>query len=74
MGIPLKLVSLNIEKDRHLDRIVPFLSEQMPDVFCAQEVYESSIPVIAEALSGAEYVYAPMTGRPKESIDRKSVV
>ena len=67
MGVPLKLVSLNIEKDRHLDRIVPFLSEQMPDVFCAQEVYESSIPVIAEALSGAAYVYAPMTGRPKES-------
>ena len=67
MSVPLKLVSLNIEKDRHLDRITPFLSEQMPDVFCAQEVYESSIPVIAKALSGAAYVYVPMTGRPKEN-------
>src|SRR3989344_4059074 len=67
MSVPLKLVSLNIEKDRHLDRITPFLSEQMPDVFCAQEVYESSIPIIAEALSDAAYVYVPMTGRPKES-------
>ena len=67
MSASLKLVCLNIEKDRHLDRIAPFLSEQMPDVFCAQEVYESSIPAIAEALSGSEYVYVPMTGRPKES-------
>ena len=67
MSVPLKLVSLNIEKDRHLDRITPFLSEQMPDVFCAQEVYESSIPVIAKALSGTAYVYVPMTGRPKEN-------
>lgn len=67
MSASLKLVCLNIEKDRHLDRIIPFLSEQMPDVFCAQEVYESSIPVIAEALPGSTYVYVPMTGRPKEN-------
>ena len=67
MSASLKLVCLNIEKDRHLDRIIPFLSEQMPDVFCAQEVYESSIPVIAEALPDSTYVYVPMTGRPKEN-------
>ncbi|MDO8576091.1 MAG: endonuclease/exonuclease/phosphatase family protein [bacterium] len=67
MSASLKLVCLNIEKDRHLDRVVPFLSEQMPDVFCAQEVYESSIPAIAEALPGSEHVYVPMTRRPKES-------
>ncbi len=67
MSASLKLVSLNIEKDRHLDRIVPFLLQHMPDVFCAQEVYESSIPVIAEALPGSEHVYVPMTRRPKEN-------
>src|SRR3989344_221067 len=67
MCASLKLVCLNIEKDRHLDRIIPFLSEQMPDVFCAQEVYESSIPAIAGALPGSSYVYVPMTGWPKES-------
>ena len=67
MSASLKLVCLNIEKDRHLDRVIPFLSEQMPDVFCAQEVYESSIPVIAEALPDSTYVYVPMTGRPKEN-------
>ncbi len=63
----LKLISLNIEKDRHLDRVAPFLEEQAPDVFCVQEIYENSIPTIAEALSGSAYVYVPMTRRPKEN-------
>ena len=67
MSASLKLICLNIEKDRHLDRIAPFLSEQLPDVFCVQEIYESSIPVIAAALPGSTYVYVPMTGRPKEN-------
>lgn len=66
MGVSLQLVSLNIEKDRHLDRVVPFLLEQEPDVFCVQEIYESSIPVIAAALPDSTHVYVPMTGRPKE--------
>lgn len=67
MGVHLKLVSLNIEKDKHLDLVIPFLQAHKPDVFCVQELYESSIPVIAEALPGSVYVYVPMTRRPKES-------
>lgn len=67
MSASLKLISLNIEKDRHLERVIPFLSEKMPDVFCVQEIYESSIPIIAESLPGSAYVYVPMTGRPKEN-------
>lgn len=67
MSASLKLVCLNIEKDRHLNRIVPFLLERVPDVFCVQEIYESSIPVISDALPGSVYVYVPMTRRPKES-------
>lgn len=66
MPASLKLISLNIEKDRHLDRIVLFLLEQMPDVFCVQEIYESSIQAIAEALPDSTHVYVPMTRRPKE--------
>ena len=67
MSASLKLVCLNIEKDRHLDRIIPFLSEQMPDVFCAQEVYESSIPVTRSALAGASCFFTPMTRRGRET-------
>ena len=67
MSSSLKLISLNIEKDRHLELIVPFLRARMPDVFCAQEVYESSVPTIAKALPTSSYVYVPMTGRSKEN-------
>ncbi len=67
MSASLKLVCLNIEKDKHLDRILPFLSERIPDIFCVQELYESSIPVIPAALSGASCCFAPMTRRGRET-------
>ncbi|MDO8522322.1 MAG: endonuclease/exonuclease/phosphatase family protein [bacterium] len=67
MSASLKLVCLNIEKNRHFERVIPFLLEQMPDVFCVQEIYESSVTTIAKVLMATEYVYVPMTGRPTES-------
>ncbi|KKR40616.1 MAG: Endonuclease/exonuclease/phosphatase [Candidatus Daviesbacteria bacterium GW2011_GWC2_40_12] len=36
----IKLVSLNIELDKHLDIIFPFLEKQASDVFCLQELFE----------------------------------
>ncbi len=62
----IRLACLNIEKSKHFDLIVPFLSALMPDVFCVQELYESSLPVLVDVLSGAGYVYAPMTQRRRE--------
>ena len=47
----LKLISLNIELDRHLDRIIPFLREERPDVICLQEVLERDFPKLKNALS-----------------------
>src|SRR5579859_7976363 len=41
MQNPLRLVSLNIEGNRHLDKIIPFFYEQQPDVICLQEVFIS---------------------------------
>jgi len=35
----ISLISLNIERDKHLERIIPFLKKQRPDVVCLQEVY-----------------------------------
>jgi exonuclease III len=42
-GALLKVVSLNIEGDKHWGRIHPFLQEHQPDVLCLQEVYESDL-------------------------------
>ena len=34
----MKLISLNIERDKHLERWLPFLHAERPDVVCLQEV------------------------------------
>lgn len=39
----LKLISLNIEGSRHLDRIIPFLRRERPDVICLQEVFKQDL-------------------------------
>ncbi len=46
----LKIVSLNIELDRHLDRILPFLKKEQPDVILMQEVLAKDISIFEETL------------------------
>lgn len=46
----LKIVCLNIEFDRHLDRVIPFLEMQKPDVVLLQEVLIKDVPSLEEAL------------------------
>lgn len=54
----LSLISLNIERDNHLDRVGAFLKEQAPDVVCVQELFEADIPRL-EAVLGASCFFAP---------------
>jgi endonuclease/exonuclease/phosphatase family metal-dependent hydrolase len=54
----LKLVSVNIERDMHLDRVVPFIEREQPDVVCFQEIYVPRVEAFSERF-GAQYVYAP---------------
>ena len=39
----LKLISLNIEGHKHLNRIIPFFKQQLPDVICLQEVFKEDL-------------------------------
>ena len=55
----LSLVSLNMETDKHLGRIIPFLEKIQPDVFNAQELMEKDIPSIEKTL-GAKAYFAPV--------------
>ncbi|KND47067.1 MAG: hypothetical protein AB199_01400 [Parcubacteria bacterium C7867-004] len=57
--MPLSFVHLNIERDRHLDRIGPFLKERMPDVVCLQELLLEDVPHL-ESLLGARCFFVPM--------------
>ena len=57
----ISLVSVNIERDTHLDRVLPFLSDRMPEVACIQELFEDDARTLSDALNGAECVFVPMT-------------
>ena len=39
----IKLVSLNLERSKHLDRNIPFFQKERPDILCLQEVFEADI-------------------------------
>jgi endonuclease/exonuclease/phosphatase family metal-dependent hydrolase len=45
----IKLLTLNIEADRHLDRVEATIAEHLPDVVCLQEVLESDCARLASA-------------------------
>lgn len=45
MGI--KLLTLNIESDRHLDRVEAAIAEHLPDIVCLQEVLEANCDRLA---------------------------
>jgi exonuclease III len=60
----MKLISLNIERSRHLhERVLPFLKAEAPDVLCLQELCVRDIPVFEETF-GQSLLYAPMTQHP----------
>ncbi len=59
MPQPLRLVSLNVERSKHLSLILPFLKRIQPDVLCLMEVMEHDLPTIAEVV-GQEHVFEPM--------------
>lgn len=47
----LKIVCLNIERDKHYDRIVAFLKKEKPDVVLMQEVFIKDMPYFEEKLN-----------------------
>ncbi|MDO8620294.1 MAG: endonuclease/exonuclease/phosphatase family protein [bacterium] len=46
----LKLISLNIEMDKHLPQVLPFLEREQPDVVCLQEVFEKDMELFQNTL------------------------
>jgi endonuclease/exonuclease/phosphatase family metal-dependent hydrolase len=72
----MKLVSLNIEGNKHLERVEPFLKKEGADVACIQEVFEKDAQTLAKNL-GLSFVFAPMyldSYSPQaESLERKGI-
>ena len=59
----IKLLTLNIEGDRHLDRVQKVIATHLPDIVCLQEVLEKDCPALA-AVGGCEVKYAVSTLMP----------
>ena len=56
----MKLITLNIEKDKHFDRFIPFLRKENADVVCLQEVFEKDFEMIKQEV-GMEGKFFGMT-------------
>lgn len=59
MSKKVKIISLNIEGDKHLGLIIPFLEKEKPEVICLQEVMEVNLPLFEKVVSGKSY-FVPM--------------
>ena len=47
----MKLISINIELDKHRDTVLPFLKKEKPDVICVQELLEEDFPIMKKELN-----------------------
>jgi endonuclease/exonuclease/phosphatase family metal-dependent hydrolase len=56
----IRLVSINIERSKHLDRVATFVTQQQPDVLCVQELVESNMQHIADFYGSKSHHFAPM--------------
>lgn len=53
------IVSLNVERSKHLDTVSAFLQDRKPEVVCLQELCERDVAHFESAI-GAQCVFAPM--------------
>jgi endonuclease/exonuclease/phosphatase family metal-dependent hydrolase len=65
----MKLVSLNVEADKHWGLINPFLDAEQADVVCLQEIFEDDAMRLAERCD-MHMVFAPMFLRPDNETAR----
>lgn len=68
----IKLVTLNVEGNRHWNDIVPFLERESPDVVCLQEFFDRDAKMLTDRF-GYRYVHLPITQKPYDPNDISSL-
>jgi len=63
----ISLVSLNVERSKHLDLVEKFLSSRPFDVVCLQELMQKDVDRLSHSLADAPCYFVPMGLRPQES-------
>jgi endonuclease/exonuclease/phosphatase family metal-dependent hydrolase len=56
----MKVISLNIELNRHFSRNIPFILSENPDVLCVQEIYEKDIDFLKSEIGLENVIFAPL--------------
>lgn len=64
--MPIDLLTLNIEADKHIARWLPVVTSLAPQVVCLQELFEVDCEAIGKTL-GMHWVYAPTVLMEKEN-------
>ena len=54
----MRFASINIERNKHLDRVIRFLKDFKPDILCMEEILECDLPLFAKEL-GTQYIFIP---------------
>ena len=62
----LKLACINIEGDKHLERVKNFLEKEQAEVICLQEVFEKDIESLKSTLY-PYHIFAPMMKLPRNN-------
>lgn len=69
----IKLLTLNVEINRHWDTILPFLEHEAPEVLCLQEVFDRDAEMLAKRF-GYGYIHIPITKQLSNPKDAASFV
>lgn len=71
--MPIRLVCVNVERSKHLERVLPFLAKEQPDVACIQELCARDIPKFEAAL-GLPCRYGPVSVHPADAPEVEPVL
>ncbi len=69
----LKMLSLNIERDNHLPKVLALLEKEKPEVICLQEVHEPDFELLKKKF-GFKGFFAPMLTYPRSTAEGKKLV
>lgn len=64
----MKFISVNIEGNKHFDRLSPFFKQEKPDVLVLQEVFECDLQVIKELTGLENCIFYPQANVIKPNI------
>lgn len=64
----IKLVSLNIEGQKHIDKVREFLEREKPDIVCLMEVFEDTLDTVTKGFEYSEFAPGYLADQDEELV------